>query len=192
MSGDCTLDRVSRRSAPARRAKLSRIPVALTPYAKSWGTPNEDAANDLAIHHFVAFPRRAFFGAVSGRGGRESRLPAPSCNPAARGLAPSFRRLFFACSDLISACSAPVPDLLSSLFRARSSAQPSGCSRGKALTSHCFLEQSADRGAKKRPASRRPDRRRIEAQPSPAAGFTASPPAPSACSRPPRTRCAAN
>ncbi len=173
MSGDCTLDRVSRRSAPARRAKLSRIPVALTPYAKSWGTPNEDAANDLAIHHFVAFPRRAFFGAVSGRGGRESRLPAPSCNPAARGLAPSFRRLFFACSDLINACSAPVPDLLSSPVPRPLEPATVWLQSRQSFDIAWFSGTERRPWGKKRPASRRPDRRRIEPQPSPAAGLTA-------------------
>ena len=45
-------------------------------------------------------------------------LTAPY-NLAAPGLAPRLRPPVFACSDLITACSAPVPVLLSPLFRGR-------------------------------------------------------------------------
>ena len=85
---------------------------------------------------------------------RGKGMPVTPYNPAAPGLALTFRPPVLACSDLISACSAPVPDLLSRVFRACSGSQAVGCKSGNAMTLHQFLERSGDRGARKAPASR--------------------------------------
>ncbi len=69
-------------------------------------------------------------------------MQATPCNPTAPNPAPGCARLFFACSDLINACYAPVPDLLICLFRARSSPQPPGCKSGNTMTLQDFPERS--------------------------------------------------
>ncbi len=90
---------------------------------------------------------------------------ASSYNPAAPGLVPRFARLFLACSDLITTYSAPVPDLLNSLFRARSGPQPAGCQASNAMRSQDFLDRSADSGQKNSLLAGKPDcRQRTESE----------------------------
>ncbi len=66
-------------------------------------------------------------------------LAAPY-NPAAPGRAPRLRPPVLACSDLINACSAPVPVLLNCLFRGRQSLQLAGCNTSKTMILHDFPE----------------------------------------------------
>ena len=74
---------------------------------------------------------------------RGKGIQAAPYNPAAPDLTPRFRRPVLACSDLINACSAPVSDLLSRLFRARSGPQPAGCKTSNAMTLQGFPERMA-------------------------------------------------
>ncbi len=72
------------------------------------------------------------------------------CNLAGPSLAPWFRRPDSTAKRLFRACSAPVPDLLTRLFRARPDPQPTGWVVRKPLIYQQCVEQGADRGEKNR------------------------------------------